>query len=66
MTMRLYQTHDSELIISLLMPSVDFRLYLVTDRQQTSRATASVGRGSRLSAGVRAVQMRERDLVRDS
>ena len=57
------------------MPSVDFRLYLVTDRQQTAgrplvsvvwstplvcRVGKVVGRA--VSAGVRAVQLRERDL----
>ena len=44
------------------MPSVDFRLYLVTDRQQTAgRPLVSVV-GRAVSAGVRAVQLRERDL----
>ena len=44
------------------MPSIDFRLYLVTDRHQTmGRPLLSlVGRAVR--AGVRAVQLRERDL----
>jgi hypothetical protein len=44
------------------MPSVDFRLYLVTDRHQTAgRPLVSVV-GRAVSAGVRAVQLRERDL----
>lgn len=44
------------------MPSVDFRLYLVTDRQQTAgRPLVSVV-GRAVSAGARAVQLRERDL----
>lgn len=44
------------------MLSVDFRLYLVTDRQQTAgRSLVSVV-GRAVSAGVRAVQLRERDL----
>ena len=44
------------------MPSVDFRLYLVTDRHQTAgRPLLSVLRRA-VSAGVRAVQLRERDL----
>jgi thiamine-phosphate pyrophosphorylase len=44
------------------MPSVDFRLYVVTDRHQTAgRPLASVV-GRAASAGLRAVQLRERDL----
>ncbi len=44
------------------MPSVDFRLYVVTDRQQTAgRPLVSVV-GRAVSAGARAVQLRERDL----
>ena len=44
------------------MPSVDFRLYVVTDRQQTAgRPLVSVV-GRAVNAGVRAVQLRERDL----
>ncbi len=44
------------------MPSVDFRLYLVTDRHQTiGRPLVSVLRQA-VHAGVRAVQLRERDL----
>ena len=44
------------------MPSVDFRLYLVTDRHQTAgRPLVSVV-GRAVNAGVRAVQLRERDL----
>ena len=44
------------------MPAVDFRLYLVTDRHQTAgRPLLSVLRQA-VSAGVRAVQLRERDL----
>ncbi|CAE6803079.1 MAG: thiamine phosphate synthase [Nitrospira sp.] len=48
------------------MPAVDFRLYLVTDRHQTAgRPLLSVLREA-VSAGVRAVQLRERDLpIRD-
>ena len=44
------------------MPSIDFRLYLVTDRHQTMGTSplSLVGRAGR--AGVRAVQLRERDL----
>ncbi len=44
------------------MPSVDFRLYLVTDRYQTAgRPLLSVVERA-VQAGVRAVQLRERDL----
>jgi thiamine-phosphate pyrophosphorylase len=48
------------------MPSINFRLYLVTDRHQTmGRPLLSVV-GRALRAGVCAVQLRERDLpVRD-
>ena len=44
------------------MPSVDFRLYLVTDRQQTAERPLVSVVGRAVSAGVRAVQLRERDL----
>jgi len=45
-----------------LMPAVNFRLLLVTDRQQTGgRPLLDVLR-SALAAGVRAIQLRERDL----
>jgi thiamine-phosphate pyrophosphorylase len=45
------------------MPSVDFRVYLVTDRHKTAgRPLVSVV-GRAVRAGVRAVQMRERDLT---
>lgn len=59
--MRQFRTHNFP-----LMPSVDFRLYLVTDRQQTAgRPLLSVLRQA-VTAGVRAIQLRERDLpVRD-
>lgn len=44
------------------MPSVDFRLYLVTDRYQTAgRPLLSVVKRA-VDAGVRAVHLRERDL----
>ena len=44
------------------MPSVDFRLYLISDRHQTvGRPLLSVI-GRALRAGARAVQLRERDL----
>lgn len=48
------------------MPSVDFRLYLVTDRHQTAgRPLLSVVKRA-VGAGVRAVQLRERGLpIRD-
>lgn len=48
------------------MPPIDFRLYLVTDRHQTAgRPLLSVLRQA-VTAGVRAVQLRERDLpIRD-
>lgn len=48
------------------MPPVDFRLYLVTDRYQTAgRPLLSVLRQA-VTAGVQAVQLRERDLpIRD-
>jgi thiamine-phosphate pyrophosphorylase len=44
------------------MPSVDFRLYLVTDRVQTAGRSLSSVVGRAVRAGVRAVQLRERDL----
>lgn len=44
------------------MPSVDFRLYLVTDRQQTAGRPLLSVVGRAVRAGVRAVQLRERDL----
>ena len=45
------------------MPSVDFRLYLVTDRHQTAGTSTLVGGGARRTTpDVRAVQLRERDL----
>ena len=45
------------------MPSVDFRLYLVTDRQQTAGRPLLSVVARAVRAGVRAVQLRERDLV---
>jgi len=46
----------------LLMPRVDFSLYLITDRHQTAgRPLLSVLERA-LSAGVKAVQLREKDL----
>lgn len=44
------------------MPSVDFRLYLVTDRQQTAGRPLLSVVGRAVCAGLRAVQIRERDL----
>ena len=44
------------------MPSVDFRLYLVTDRHQTAGRPLLSVVGRAVKAGVRAVQLRERDL----
>ena len=44
------------------MPSVHFRLYLVTDRHQTAGRPLVSVIGRAVRAGVRAVQMRERDL----
>jgi len=44
------------------MPSVDFRLYLVTDRHQTAGRPLLAVVGRAVHAGVRAVQLRERDL----
>lgn len=44
------------------MPSVDFRLYLVTDRHQTAGRPLLSVVGRAVRAGVRAVQLRERDL----
>ena len=44
------------------MPSVDFRLYLVTDRHQTAGRPLFSVVGRAVRAGVRAVHLRERDL----
>ena len=44
------------------MPSIDFRLYLVTDRHQTMGRPLSSVVGRAVRAGVCAVQLRERDL----
>ena len=44
------------------MPSVHFRLYLVTDRHQTAGRPLVSVIGCAVRAGVRAVQLRERDL----
>ena len=44
------------------MPSVDFRLYLVTDRHQTAGRPLLSVLAQAVGAGVRAVQLRERDL----
>ncbi|WP_447979677.1 thiamine phosphate synthase [Candidatus Nitrospira bockiana] len=44
------------------MPPVDFRVYLVTDRQQTAGRPLVPLLQEALSAGVRAVQVREKDL----
>ncbi len=44
------------------MPSVDFRLYLVTDRQQTAGRPLLAVIERAVDAGLRAVQLRERDL----
>ena len=44
------------------MPPVDFRLYLVTDRQQTAGRPLVSVLARAVRAGVRAVQLRERDL----
>lgn len=45
------------------MPAVDFRLYLVTDRHQTAGRPLLSVVGRAVRAGVRAVQLRERDLT---
>jgi thiamine-phosphate pyrophosphorylase len=45
-----------------MMPAVDFRLLLVTDRQQTRGRPLLDVLTNALVAGVRAVQLRERDL----
>ncbi len=45
-----------------LMPSVDFRLYLVTDRRQTGGRPLVPLLSQAIDAGVSAVQLRERDL----
>ncbi len=45
------------------MPSVNFRLYLVTDRHQTAGRPLLSVVARAVRAGVRAVQLRERDLV---
>ena len=44
------------------MPSVDFRLYLISDRRQTAGRPLLSVIGRAVRAGVRAVQLRERDL----
>lgn len=44
------------------MPAVDFRLYLVTDRHQTAGRPLLSVVGRAVRAGLRAVQLRERDL----
>ncbi|MCW5798179.1 MAG: Putative thiamine-phosphate synthase [Nitrospira sp.] len=44
------------------MPAVDFRLYLVTDRHQTAGRPLLSVLARAVRAGVRAVQLRERDL----
>lgn len=44
------------------MPSVDFTLYLVTDRRQTAGRPLLAVLQDALEAGVKAVQLRERDL----
>jgi thiamine-phosphate pyrophosphorylase len=44
------------------MPPVDFRLYLITDRHQTAGRPLMSVLGQAVRAGVRAVQLRERDL----
>ncbi len=44
------------------MPSVDFRLYLVTDRHQTAGRPLLSVLARAVRAGVRAIQLRERDL----
>ena len=44
------------------MPGVDFRLYLVTDRQQTLGRPLTPLVAQALAAGVGAVQLREKDL----
>ena len=44
------------------MPSIDFRLYLVTDRRQITRGTLLSVLAQFIAAGGRAVQLRERDL----
>lgn len=45
------------------MPPVNFRLYLVTDRHQTGGRPLVPLLGQALKAGVRAVQLREKDLA---
>ncbi len=45
------------------MAPIDFSLYLVTDRQQTRGRSLSEIIGAALRAGVRAVQLREKDLA---
>jgi thiamine-phosphate pyrophosphorylase len=45
--------------------TVDFKLYLITDRRQTRSRTLSAVVDQALRGGVRAVQLRERDLPSD-
>ena len=45
--------------------TVDFKLYLITDRRQTRSRTLSAVVEQALRGGVRAVQLRERDLPSD-
>jgi thiamine-phosphate pyrophosphorylase len=45
--------------------TVDFKLYLITDRQQTRSRTLSAVVEQALQGGVRAVQLREKDLPTD-
>lgn len=44
------------------MPPVDFSLYLVTDRHQTARRPLMALVGEALQAGLRSVQLREKEL----
>ena len=43
-------------------PRVDFRLYLITDRNQTAGRDLLITVGEALAGGVRCVQLREKDL----
>jgi thiamine-phosphate pyrophosphorylase len=45
------------------MSSVDFRLYLVTDRRQVTRGTLLSAVAQFIACGGRAIQLRERDLT---
>ncbi len=45
--------------------TVDFKLYLITDRRQTRSRTLSAVVEQALQGGVRAVQLREKDLPTD-